>query len=286
MCNFLEAQRATHVIYDFAGTARAHLGLPFLQKPYAVWVHGWELWHGPKSKHLRALAGADLILANSSYTLVRAGNVLSTVNDVRVCQLGTPEDSPPAIVGPSDGPPTVMLLGRADELFAKGHDILIDIWPHVVSAVPDAQLLFVGGGVALDKVRDLVAASPARRAIEVAGFVPDEGLENYWRRTTVFAMPGFAEGFGLVYVDAMRRGLPIVASTEDGGQEVNVDGRTGFNIPRSNKRRLTDVLVSLLRNRDYARSLGMAGHACWREQYAFSAFCKRLNVATADFVST
>jgi phosphatidylinositol alpha-1,6-mannosyltransferase len=282
LTNLAASQRATHVLYDHVGTARAHFDLPFRRRPYAVWVHGWELWHEPLPKHLRAIAGAALVLANSAYTVKRASTVLPA--GVVSCPLGTPESRPPPTIGPSAAPPTVMLLGRADELFAKGHDILIDIWPDVISAVPDARLLLVGGGNALDRVRELAAASRAREAIEITGFVPDEALDSYWRRATVFAMLGFAEGFGLVYAQAMRRGLPVVASTEDAGQEINVEGWTGFNVSRDDKKRLTEVLVALLRDPDYARTLGSRAHSRWQEQYTFEAFGRRFTEATARFL--
>jgi phosphatidylinositol alpha-1,6-mannosyltransferase len=289
LANVAASQRASHVVYDFAGTARAHFDLPFRRRPYAVWVHGWEVWHASSPKYLRAITGAQLVLANSVYTSARANEALSKDVDVVACPLGTPEDSPPEKLGPSDCPPTVMLLGRADELFAKGHDLLIEVWPDVVSAVPDAKLLLVGGGEAVDRVRDLAAVSPAHHSIEIAGFVPDEALEPYWQRTTVFAMLGFAEGFGLVYAEAMRHGLPVVASTEDAGQEINVDGMTGYNVSRNSKnskKRLTEVLVTLLRDRDFSRRLGAAGHSRWKSQYRFAAFEHRLTGAMHKFLVT
>ena len=281
--NFLECRKASHVVYDFAGTARAHLNSLVGRRPYAVWIHGWEVWQ-PNRNYLQAIAGASLVLANSAYTLDRAGKLFAPGADVRVCALATPEDAPPAAVGPSDGPPTVMLLGRADELFAKGHDILIDIWPRVVAAVPGARLLLVGGGSALGRVRALAAASLARDAIEIAGFVPDECLDSYWRRATVFCMPGFAEGFGLVYADAMRHGLPVIASTDDGGHAINVDAVTGFNVPRANRARLAEVLIALLRDRDLAHTLGAAGHLRWQQDFRLSAFRQRLAAATEQFL--
>ncbi len=286
LANLAAAQRATHVIYDFAGTARAHVDLPLRHRPYAVWVHGWEVWRAFSPKYSHALSGARLILANSAYTVARANGALPRGVEVVACPLATRQGSPPARIGPAEGRPTVMLLGRADELFAKGHDLLIEIWPDVVSAVPDAHLLLVGGGNALDRVRDLAAASSARNAIEITGFAPDDALEAYWRRATVFAMPGFAEGFGLVYAEAMRRGLPVVASTEDAGQEINVEGITGYNISRDCKKRLTEVLVTLLRDRDLARALGTAGHLRWKQEYTFSAFERRLTNATERFLRT
>jgi phosphatidyl-myo-inositol dimannoside synthase len=270
---FARAFAARRVIYDHAGTARVHVDLPGARRPYAVWLHGWELWHEPRADYLRALGRARLVIANSAYTVERAGRVLDGL-EVRVCELGTMEDAPPP--APPPRPPAVLLVGRADALFAKGHDLLIAVWPDVVAAVPGARLLLAGGGSALARVQALAAASPARAHIEVAGFVDDAALDALWARATVFAMPGFAEGFGLVYADAMRRGLPIVAATDDAGARINDDGVTGHNVARADTPGLTGVLIALLRDADRARAMGAAGQARWRDRYTFSAFERRL----------
>src|SRR5258707_326052 len=51
--NVLSAFWATHVVYDFAGTARAHFEVPLIPRPFAVWVHGWEAWPEAPAKYLR-----------------------------------------------------------------------------------------------------------------------------------------------------------------------------------------------------------------------------------------
>lgn len=283
LSNAIEMVRASSVVYDHAATARAHFDSPLWRRPYALWLHGWEIWKPPPEKYVRAIEHASILLANSAYTVER-GRRITKGKHVVICPLGTPTDEEPRKVGPSPGPPTVMLMGRADELFAKGHDILIEVWPDVVAAVPDARLLFVGGGSALEKVRNLASASSARNAIEIAGFITDGQIETYWQRATVFAMPGFAEGFGLVYVDAMRHGLPVIASTEDAGQEVNRHGVTGFNVPRSDRPAITEAIVHLLRDRDAASRLGSAGHELWRAQYRRTDFEGRLLTALDDFL--
>lgn len=281
--NFLECRRASHVLYDFAGTARAHFDLPGMRTPYAVWVHGVEVWEDAPAKYRRTLAGAALLLVNSEYTRARAGRAIPAGVPVKVCPLGTPQNESACATRDESAPPTVMLLGRVDHMLAKGRNLLIDVWPKVISAVPDARLLFVGGGEALERLRAMVAASPARGAIEIADFVSEPELENYWRRATVFAMPGASEGFGLVYADAMRHGIPVIASRDDAGQEVNVHGETGFNIARADREGLADALVRLLRDRDLARKLGAGGLARWKAHYTFDAFAGRLLAATEDF---
>ena len=60
--------------------------------------------------------------------------------------------------------------------------------------------------------------------IEFRGFVPDEQIEDVWASATLFAMPGVMEGFGLVYIEAMRHGLPVIASVHDAAPEINLDG--------------------------------------------------------------
>lgn len=281
----LDAGRATHVLYDFAGTARAQSVLKLRDRPSAIWAHGWEVWGEPRADYLRALKRADLVLVNSHYTLGRAAGALGRLGNVRVCQLATAHDDFPKNVGASEGPPTVLLLGRIDSLLAKGHDILIAIWPKVISAVPDARLVFAGGGDAVNHVHNLARKSSAAANIDILGFVPGEHLNDLWKKSSIFAMPAFAEGFGLVYIEAMRQGKPVIASRQDAGQEINLDGVTGFNISREKPDAIADAIIALLRDDGLCDRLGAAGRLRWRENFSFSGFERRLLEASKDFLA-
>ena len=276
---------ATHIVHDFVGTARVQALSLRRSRPNALWAHGIELWGEARPQHLAAIRRADLVLVNSAYTMARAERALAGARSLRLCHLGTTSDAFPETIGPAEGPPTVLLLGRIDPLFPKGHDLLVSIWPKVVSATPGARLVFAGGGPALAQARELAARSPVAGSIEVMGFATPERMEAIWRRATILAMPSSAEGFGLVFVEAMRRGLPVIASLLDAGQEINLDGVTGFNLARHNPDRLTEAIVTLLRDRDLAARMGAAGHARWRDAYRFSAFDQRLQAAMADFLA-
>jgi phosphatidyl-myo-inositol dimannoside synthase len=277
---------ATHIVHDFAGTARAQRFAGGGRRRSAVWAHGIEVWDRPRPDRVQALRRSDLVLVNSAYTMARAVDALKDVKHVRLCRLGTTSDEAPTAVGPSDGPPTVLLLGRIDPQFPKGHDLLISIWPKVVSALPTARLLFVGGGPALGAAHDLARQSSVTGSIEFAGFVPGHQIDAVWRRATLMAMPSYEEGFGLVFIEAMRRGIPVIASREDAGQEINLDGVTGFNLSHAHPTGVADAIIHLLRDRDASTRMGAAGHRRWRDHFGFSSFDQRLQEAIADFLSS
>ncbi len=270
-------------LYDFAGTARSARWL-WPRRPYAVWAHGIEVWDEVRADRAGALARADVVLVNSAYTRERAAPTLEGLRDVRLCRLGSFADDE-IVLTPHDGPPTALLLGRVEPGWPKGQGILVDLWPRVVAAVPDARLKLVGRGPALEALRDRARASRAAANIDVAGFVPEADIEKVWSQASVFAMPSLSEGFGLVFIEAMRRGLPVISSRSDAGQEVNLDGETGYAISREDSGGLVEALVTLLRDRDLARRLGAGGTTRWRAEFRFAAFERRFLDALDDFLA-
>jgi phosphatidylinositol alpha-1,6-mannosyltransferase len=223
--------------------------------------------------YVAAVRRAALVLANSHTTLERAEKVLGRLPQAKVCWLGTESDE--LVQSRETGPPAVMFLGRSDDLFAKGQDILIEVWPKVVSAVPDATLVFVGGGGSLDRLRRLAGASAAAARIRILGFQSQMEVDQQFSRATVFVLLSYVEGFGLVLIEAMRHGVPVLASTEDASCEINVDGQTGFNVSRHDTKGIVDRLVLMLRDDGLSRRMGDAGRLRWRNHFRYSAFQAR-----------
>jgi phosphatidyl-myo-inositol dimannoside synthase len=271
-----EALKSRHFIYDFAGTGRAHFPVRDLSRPYAVWVCGIEVWEQLRPSHQRVIEGATKIFAISDYTKARAQSLHGCFDRSEVCWIATYEDAPAKRTVRAQGhPPTVMIMSRLAEDRYKGHEPLVAVWPAVVSKIKDARLVMVGGGQRLDEMRALVAASPAAGNIDVLGFVPEADLEGLWQRADVFAMPSLGEGFGLVYIEAMRHGLPVIGSIHDAAVEVNIDGETGYNVAIQRPDDLTDRLIALLSNPDLAGRLGAAGRARWAAHFSYSQFKSR-----------
>jgi phosphatidylinositol alpha-1,6-mannosyltransferase len=282
----LHRASASHLrfIYDFAGIARAHPRFPPLRRPFAVWMHGVEVWEDAREDRLRALRAADLVLCNSDHTRQRFEQLHGILPNVKICWLATEQDDAPR-AREHRGPPSVLILGRLDEASRKGHKLLVDVWPKVVSAVPEARLVIVGGGgLSLLTLRDAARRSPVSVNIDIRGFVPEERMPEVWEKTTAFAMPSRGEGFGLVYVEAMRQSVPVIASIHDAGREVNIDGVTGYNVNLDHPAELEERLIHLLRDEDQARTLGRNAQAHWKEHFTLGHFTSRFINATTDFL--
>lgn len=271
----------THFIYDSLGISRAHSRLPALRRPMLVYMHGIDVWEGTSRHRIAAARRADLLVSNSNYTKARADATFGNFARAQVCWLATESDDP-APPGHPDVP-RVLVVSRVEESY-KGHDALLDCWPSVVAAVPDARLTFVGSGPRLADLRRRAASSPAADRIDVLGFVPDDALEDLYARSTVFALPSRGEGFGLVYIEAMRHGLPVIASRHDAGQEINLDGQTGYNVDLDRPADLPLRLIELLNAPERAAAMGACGRQRWAAHFRYSAFEARFSIILRDFL--
>ena len=263
---------ARRVVYDSLSMARAHFMGPASFRPALAWMHGIDVWEHARDIHLRVARSIDLLVTNSDYTLRRASALHPKLERSKVCWLGTETDQPADPLPDHRHPPTVMILSRIDERSYKGHDALMEVWPSVLERVPDARLLVAGSGPGIQNLQQRAASL---RQIEFLGYVQESAIPALWNETDVFAMPSRGEGFGLVYIEAMRQGKPVIASRQDAGQEINVHGETGYNIDLDRPSDLADALVHLLMDHEHSLAMGRAGQERWQRFFSWRAFRSR-----------
>jgi phosphatidylinositol alpha-1,6-mannosyltransferase len=282
---FRQSLGKTHFIYDACHLAQVHL-LPGLgRKPFLTFLCGIEIWENAQPGYVRSARRARMLLPISRYTLERAERVHGPFPQAHICWLATEADELPPPAPPRSGPPQVLIVARLGETENKGHRELIDCWARVVQAVPQATLRIVGRGSGMAALQDRAARSPAAAQISFAGFVPDSHLEKLYQEATLFCMPSRQEGFGLVYIEAMRHGLPVVASIHDAAPEVVLEGETGYTVSLDRPDQLPERLIHLLRNPDLAQQMGEAGRHRWREHFRYSAFRDRFRPLLHQFLS-
>ena len=150
---------------------------------------------------------------------------------------------------PLDGYPrpgkTVLFLGRYDEP-RKGMAVLLDALPKVVERFGDVQLLVVGRGDE-DQLRS--QAGELVENIRFLGLVDDAAKASAMRSADVYCAPNTGgESFGIVLVEAMAAGIPVVASDLDAFRRVLCDGDLGRLVPVGDADALADALIAVLQD--------------------------------------
>jgi phosphatidyl-myo-inositol dimannoside synthase len=302
------------ILFDHVGVAAVQSLVPRRWRaPYAVFLHGVEVWGSLRPRHKEVLRSAAIRIANSHYTAGRVAQMHPDIGPVEACPLAlvgeqhdhqhaqqhneprpawdadssadSSENPDPAVIARL-GRNTVLMVGRmASSERYKGHDQLIAAWPLVANAVPDAQLVIVGAGDDLARLKAAAARSASGDAIYFTGRISDRTLEMLYARAAIFAMPGRGEGFGLVYLEAMRHGLACVAGIHDAAGEVVEDGQTGFLVDQDNIPELARVLVQLLHDPALAKQMGDAGLRRLKTCFSFDQFRTRLGAILAPFLA-
>jgi glycosyltransferase involved in cell wall biosynthesis len=163
--------------------------------------------------------------------------------------------------------PDAFLVGNVGRLaLQKGQRHLIAAMPLLLERVPRAHAVIAGGGDLEKFLRDLAQELGVSERVHVLG--PRKDVPALMHAMDVFAMPSIWEGFGLVLLEAMAAGRPIVASAVATIPEVVVDGETGLLVPSGDPLALAEALARLAEEPALARKLGEAGRERLRRHFS------------------
>jgi phosphatidylinositol alpha-1,6-mannosyltransferase len=252
-----------------------------------VVVHGVEVWTPLPAIRRWALQSADRIVAPSQDTLSRAlkqQNLFPAKGRKIEWSLG-PEFDPQRPLSidsllPAGFPPGRVLLtvGRWDAVEAyKGADHLIAAMPALVDRFSDVQLVAVGEGTDLPRLKSLAAKSGVPGKIHFLPFIAHDQLPNAYDHCAVFAMPSRGEGFGLVFIEAMARAKPVIGGAHGGTPDVIEDGVTGYLVPYGDVAQLVDRLTRLLSDRSLLHQMGANALAKVKRDFTFARFYAELS---------
>lgn len=141
----------------------------------------------------------------------------------------------------------LMTLGRldTDERY-KGFDEIIEALPAMAQHVPDVTYLICGDGTDRRRLEEKARRLNVRERVVFAGFVPEEEKADHYRLADVYVMPGRGEGFGVVILEALACGLPVIASRLDGSREAVLNGAIGFLVDPSDSADLVGTVLLAL----------------------------------------
>jgi len=248
-----------------------------------VCTHGIEVWEPLPLLRRRALRHADVVLAPSRDTAEQVAvrqRVLRERIQVLPWALDPQFEARAASAAAKVGLPgtfphgrVILSVGRWDSSEGyKGLDQLISAMPRLLSDWPDLELVAVGEGDDRASLEHLAAERGIKRRVHFLSRVSQAELAACYAACEIFALPSRGEGFGLVYLDAMSHGKPVIAGAHGGAPEVVEDGATGFLVSHGDVQQLITALRTLLVNPARARQMGACGRARVEREFRYERF--------------
>lgn len=270
----------------------AHVHMPNPAAAFSLWLARWKgplvvthhadilgrpLLHSTVRAFNRNLMGkADRIIVTSRRYLESSAELREYREKCVVIPLGvakaafapcTPRDA--AEVRNKFGERLLLAVGRLVPY--KGFEYAIRAMLRV-----DATLLIVGVGPLEKQLRGLVEALGLTGKVHLAGKVRDLG--PYYRAARLFVLPSIsrAEAFGIVQLEAMAAGLPVVNTDIDSGApEVSLHGQTGLTVPPANEQALASAMQLLLNSEYQTRKMGEAARRRAETEYSVEKMVAR-----------
>ena len=258
-----------------------------------VFAHGIEVWQPLGWPRGAALRQADLVIGPSEDTVqhlisqqgIRAEKVqrlpwgLDPEFEARLAANVHPS-LPPSF--PRNGR-IILTVGRWDPAERyKGADTLIAALPQVLQSAPDTFLVLVGDGEDRPRLEQLAHdVGVSERTRFLCGLTQEELFACY-AACEVFALPSRGEGFGLVFLEAMAHGKPVIGGAHGGIPDVIEDGVTGLLVPHGDTGCLSGALGSLLTDPARAREMGARGRNRITQIFSFEQFQARLTRVLED----
>ena len=161
------------------------------------------------------------------------------------------------VPGLDDGRPRILFVGRFEP--RKGLKHLLSAMPEIVRSVPDVELVVVGTGLLGYSYKSYLSPD-VQQHVRWAGLVQNEERPKYYASCDVYCSPATGqESFGIVLLEAMATGKPVVASDIDGYRTVMTDGREGLMVPPCDPPALARAIVTILLDREAARRYAANG---------------------------
>ena len=237
----------------------AHWAKRAFGTPFTLVAHGIDVHEDRLSSARRAgLRAADRVVAVSSWTRQRV-LAIGGIEPARVAVLpNTVDEARFTVTARPEGlarrynlqavEKVILTVARLDpDEGYKGYDRIVEALPAVQAACGPVRFLLVGQGDDGARLEAMARDLGVAHALTLAGFVPDDELADHYRLADVFAMPSTGEGFGIVFLEAMACGTPVLAGNCDGSVDALDGGRLGKLVDPMDVDAIANGIIAILK---------------------------------------
>jgi glycogen synthase len=172
---------------------------------------------------------------------------------------------------PAD-PPAVLFVGRLERV--KGVEVLLEAAAMVVKQVPHARFVLAGGShptLPANNLNAMIRNDSLQNNVVQLGHLPKRELDVLYRKARLCVVPSHYESFGLVALEAMAAGLPVVGTRTGGLPEVIEDGKTGLLVAPGDASELAAAITTLLTDPARAEEMGTAARERVANRFSIAA---------------
>lgn len=227
--------------------------------PYTVLTYGKEVWQPLKNQEKRALTAAATIWTISRYSrdqACAANGIDPKKVQMLPCAIDgkkfNPGDKAPELVEKYglNNAKVLMTVARlwSGDIY-KGVDVTIRALPQIIQVFPEVKYLVIGRGDDQPRLAQLAKDFGVSDRVIFAGFVPTEALMLHYRLADAYIMPS-QEGFGIVYLEAMACGVPVLSGDDDGSADPLQYGKLGWRVPHRNPDAVAAACREILQGND------------------------------------
>lgn len=152
---------------------------------------------------------------------------------------------------------TLIVITVAELHERKGQKYLLQAIPEIVKKFPNVKFIFIGGGPNRENLENLAKKLHIENHVEFLG--KQKEIPKFLKSSDIFCLPSCREAFGLVNLEAMITGLPVIATRTGGIPEVIIDNKTGLLVESENSRELSRTLEKLIADPQLRNRLADAG---------------------------
>ncbi len=235
-------------------------------KKTPVWlqIHGIEAWQRPSDLLARAAESSDLVTAVSRHTRreflewasIDPGKVRVLPNTVD--ENFTPGPKPDYLLkryGLENKKILFTLSRLSSQEKYKGHDRVIRVLPRLLEKFPSLVYTIGGSGDDQARLQALAGEYRLKDAVMFLGEIKETELADHYRMADLFVMPSTGEGFGIVFLEAARSGIPVVAAGAGGAFDALLEGKIGRLVNPDDADALAQAIEETLASRTHSPKL-------------------------------
>jgi glycosyltransferase involved in cell wall biosynthesis len=231
----------------------------FFKVPYILLTYGIDVWGKNDGRRERVFEEAGLIVTMSAYTASWIKVQAPSLPENKIIILPAfvdaqkffPIAKPKALADKLglEGRKVILTVSRLTAIEVKGYDKVIRALPSIIKEIPEAVYLLVGGGPDIPRIKRLAQDLNLTEYVKIVDFIARDDLNPYYNLCDVFVMPSKQEGFGIVYLEALAAGKPVVAGNKDGSREALCGGALGFLVDPDNVPEIAETVCAILKGR-------------------------------------